>query len=672
MTAAAPSIRVQRASARGWLWAGVVGIVVVGAYAFAPAIGGTWVWDDQAEIIGNALIKDPAGLGKIWRGETTTDYFPLKTALQWLQWRAWADNPRPYHITNVALHLLSALLAWRLFRKVGCPQPGAWLGGMLFAVHPLTVESVAWIAEFKNAVSLPPLLLAATAFVDFTASGRRRDYILALVSFVAAGLCKTSVVMLPPVLLLFIWWRRNTVGVRDLKTVAPFFAISAVLGGVTIWFQHARAIGSWEIVTGGTLERMGRAGAAMGFYLWKTILPVGLLPVYPREIPAASAAGQILVWALLAGVTWWCWRHRGSWGRHALLGFGWFALHLVPVLGLVTMAFLHFAWVADHFAYIPLIGVVGLAGAGCGRAWERWGGTRVVLAAAAALVLGLAVFATRQHAARFQSEETLWRYTLEKNPAAWVGHNNLAVTLGRRKDFAAALAHANQARQLSPDYGDAHVNAANYFAQLGRLDEALAAATRAEKLGAASAELHCNLGAALLGAGKVADALRHYEQALRLDPGYAKAHKDVGVALHLAGRTAEAVAHYERGLAAAPDAEGHANCGVALVALDRLPEALRHFQASLALAPDSANTRYNHGIALARAGQLAAAERELAQTVRLNPKHAEAYYNLGQVLRAQGRTAEAVDAWRRALQLRPELAEARARLEELERTRVNP
>lgn len=653
--------------ARGWFALGVLALIAAGGYAFAPALAGTWVWDDHSEIIDNALLEDPAALGRIWRGSGTTDYFPLKTSLQWLQWRAWGDNPFPYHLTNIALHLFSAMLVWRLLRKLGCMPLAGWLGGLAFAVHPLAVESVAWIAEFKNAVSLPPLLLATLAYVDFIEGGRRRDYAWALGWFVVAALCKTSVVMLPPILLMYTWWRRRGLTMSLALAAAPFFAVSAILGGVTIWFQHARAIGAWDIAPGGALERIGRAGAAIGFYLGKSIVPVGLLPVYPRSLPGDSPWWQALCWVALLALVGWGWRRRERWGGPVLVAFGWFALHLAPVVGLVAMAFMHFAWVADHFAYLSLIGVVGLAAAGLTRAWSAWPETRAPLVVACGLVLLLAALATRRHAARFANEETLWRYTLARNPAAWVGHNNLAVALGRQKRFEEALAHTRRALELWPDYADAHLNAANYFAQLGRVDEAIASAQRAEAAGAGSAEMYSNTGAALLRAGRAPEAVEWYQRGLQRDATHAPSNKGYGVALLLVGRAAAAIEYFERGLQSAPDPETHTNCGVALASLGRHADAVRHYEAALRLAPDSGEARYNYGIALARMGQPAAAQPHLEASVRHSPNRAEAHFNLAEVLLAQGRRAEAAAAYRAALRLRPDLSAAAQRLQQLER-----
>jgi protein O-mannosyl-transferase len=643
-------------------WAGVVTIIAAAWCAFAPALRGNFLWDDHSELTSNAEIKARDGLGKIWRGEGTLDYFPLKSSVQWVQWRLWGERPLGYHVTNLMLHMMSALLVWRLLTKLGVTV--GWIGGLLFAVHPLTVESVAWIAELKNVLSLPPLLLAAIAFIDFT-ERRSATYLAAsLAYFLAAVLCKSSVVMLPVVLLVYVWWRKSRLERGDVLATLPYFAVSLVLGLVTIWFQHERAIAQWQIEMGSGVERAGRALGAVAFYATKSFWPGTQLPIYPRATveSAASQAAALFGFAVLLG---WAWRHRSTWGRHALLGLSWFLLHLIPVLGLVKMSFLYFSWVSEHFAYLPLVGVAGLAAAGCDYFWRQRTQLRPLVAAVVASVALLAIMGTRAYAVQFTSEQTLWRYTLRHNPDAWIAHSNLAVPLLLERRLEEALEHAETAVRLKPDYASAHANAVNALANLGRTDATLAAVRRAEQNNATSAELYASGAIALLRAGRYAPSIELYQRAIALKPGLVKAHREMGVALYLSVRLDEAIASYERGLALAPDADTHANCGVALVARGRVTEAIRHYEAALRLAPDHLDARYNLGVALVRAHEPAAGLESLEQVLERKPDHAEAHFNRGEALVALGRRDEARIAFETALRWKPTLTEARQQLDKL-------
>lgn len=649
-------------------WLGALIIVALGTYAFAPALHGDWVWDDDAEIVQNAAIKDPAALGKIWRGVDLPDYFPLKTTVQWLQWRAWQHATFGYHVTNLGLHLISALLLWRLLRRLGLLC--GWVGGVLFALHPITTESVAWIAELKNVLSLPPLLLALDRFITFREQARQRDAVLAVMWFAVAMLCKTSVVALPVFLLVYLWWRDDWKVPRSLKVLWPFFFISLALGAVTLWFQATRAIGSWVIPSGGILERLARAGMALGFYLEKCLFPAGLSPLYPRSVVADPALIGALVWAAAVALAWWCWRKRTTWGRHALLGLAWFGLNLAPVLGLIDMAYLHFSWVADHFVYLPLIGLIGLFVAEWERAWRRGAAVRVAATAFLLVLIAGATAATRRQAALYQGDLALWSHLLQHEPGSWYAHNNLATALIRERRFAEALEHADNAIRLQPVYPDARFTKAAALVNLQRLDEARAEASLLRPEGRRVAELHVSLAAALLRANRVAEAIEHYETSLRAEPDWAKAHKEVAVALHIAGRGQEALAHYERGLQLEPDAETHSNYGVALAAVGRVNEAMQHYEQALRLQPGYSEALYNLGIALRLVGRLEQSKAQLEAVLRAQPGRAEAHYNLGETFWQMKRSGEARAEFEEAARLNPSLPEPRARLEEMRRAEL--
>ena len=634
--------------------------------AFSPAMHGGWVWDDHSEIVDNPVVHDPAGWWKCWVAPETLDYFPLKTTVQWVQWRLWHEQTAGYHWTNLGLHLAGALLLWRVLGRLG--MRCAWVGGLLFAIHPLTVESVVWIAELKNVLSLPLLLLAFSLYLTYDERRRPRELVGSVVLFLVAMLCKSSVVMFPMALLLYAWWKRGRIGRSDLVASAPFFLISLLLGLVTVWFQQQRAIGHWEIPIGGLLSRLALAGTAAGFYFLKTLFPVGLLPIYPRWPLAVASPLTYAPWLLFAAGFVGCWRYRAGWGRHVLFGLGWFGLHLVPVLGFVDMAYLHITWAADHFVYLSLTGVVGLAAAGASAGWTRLGrqGTAIILAGAIGAICVLSVAQDRRYAAVFTSEASLWRYTLPRNLEAWLAHNNLALVLIEQGRPAEALPHCYEAIRLQSGYDAAYTNLALALIRLGRLDEAEKARAEAIRLGCANADLHANLADALLRAGRIADAIECYEAALRLQPERAPLHGALAVALYLGGRIAASLPHYEQAIRLAPTAETHVNYGLALAQLNRLAEAMRHYEEALRLAPDSVEAHYNLGIALARAGRLGEALTQLERTLQLQPDHAEACYNLGSVFARLGRTTEAGRAYREALRLKPDLAEARDELQRLE------
>lgn len=540
------------------------------AFAFGPALRGGWLWDDAAEISHNPALRDFSGLGRIWTGDVGADYLPLKSTVQWVAWQLWRDHVLGYHLLNAVLHFIGALLVWRLLAKLreahgaGHAAGWEWLGGLLFAVHPLTVESVAWISELKNALSLPPLLLALCAYVDFDSGGRRRDLVRAVTWFLAAMLCKSSVVMLPVVLLLYAWWRRRQLRRRDILASVPFFLVSLVLGLVTIWFQQQRAIApsGLELELGGIGFRLANAGRALAFYFSKCVFPLGLLPIYPRWETDALAWRHLASGLGIAVVATACWRCRATWGRHALLGLGFFALNLIPVLGWVPMSYLRISWVADHFAYVPLIGIVGLSAAGV--AWLRLHRARLASALALGAALALAIVG-RHHARHFRSERDLWAHTVRHNPAAWEAQKSLSHLLLQEGDVAGAITHGQHAVRLKPNYAEAHNNLANALLAADRPADAAAHYQTAVQLRPTFADAHFNLAAVLLPLGRVGEAAHHAAEAARLAPADAEAHCLLAHALAQLGRTAEARAHYQIALRLRP------NYTDALTALARLP-----------------------------------------------------------------------------------------------------
>ncbi|HXQ81629.1 MAG TPA: tetratricopeptide repeat protein [Opitutaceae bacterium] len=624
----------------------IAAIVLATAWIYAPAIPGRWIWDDSEEVAANPALRDPAGLSGIWLAPSGPDYFPLKTTVQWVEWHLWGDRAAGYHLASVALHVLSALLLWRVLWKLGA-RP-AWFGGLLFAVHPVAVESVAWISELKNTLSLPPLLLAMGAYADFDRDRRPRDLLLAGAWFAAAMLCKSSVAMFPLVLLLFAWWRRGRVGWRDLACTAPFFAVSLALGAVTLWFQEHRAIAGQDLGIGGFWTRCAAAGRALDFYLEKCILPVGLMPVYPRWNLAAPSPALFLPWIVLGALAAWMWRYRSGWGRHALFGAGFFALNLAPVLGFVPMAYLRISWVADHLAYIALAGAAGLAAAGLGLWLGRARHAAAVWSVAAAAAAALAL-ASRNYAGVFRDDETFWTYAAARNPEAWIAQNNLGLALYGRDLVPEAVSHYREALRLKPDFDAAHVNLGNALARSGRSPEAAAEYNEAIRLRPDNTDARTDLGNLALAAGRYAEAADQYEAVLRIRPSdplvlrsCAEAHYRSGSALGNAGRVREAASEYEEALRLWPAfAQARANLGLALATEGRAPEAIAELEQVLRQRPDYAEAHAYLGVALSGAGRLTEAIGQYEEALRINPGAADVHYNLAVALRAAGRLPEA-------------------------------
>ncbi len=458
-------------------------IVAVGFWIYAPALHGDWLWDDDYLIEHNSVVNDPYGIWDIWLSPgTLIDYFPLTVSLEWLEWQLWPNDPFVFHLTSLLCHVGSALLVWRLLAKLGLRL--AWLGGLIFVLHPVQVESVAWMAELKNTFSMLPFLLAMGAWIDFDRRGKWEDYFLALGLFVVAMLAKTTMVMFPVVILMHAWWRRGRIGWGDLKTSAAFFGVSLAIGLVMLNVLHF-GVGGQPVPLGGFFSRLACAGLSVSFYFSKCILPLELLPMYPQWKVDPPSLEQFLPVPILAGALYWLWTKRGEWGRHVLFGLGFFLVNLAPFVGFRANTFMRFTWVMDHYLYIPIIGLIGLAVAAMGQIDERLTAPRRPFAfGVLAIVLAVLAVGSHRYAEKFVSLESLWSYTVRHSPGAWLAHNDLGfalVNLGREPE---AITQFEEAVAINPNF----------------------------------AEAHCNLGVLYQRAGRFAEAKAQYEWALRVDP----------------------------------------------------------------------------------------------------------------------------------------------------------
>jgi len=546
-------------------------IILATLWVYSPAYHGDWLWDDDQLLTANQAVQSPDGLQKLWFSPDTADYFPLTLTALWVQWRLWGMNQTGYHVVNVLFHALGGLLVWLLLRRM--KLPGAWLGGLIFAIHPICAESVGWVSELKNTISLPLFLLSAYFYVRFDDEEKHSFYALSLLCFLASMLAKSAVVMLPVVILLYIWWKREEITRRDVIRTIPFFLVSLILGIVTIYFQHGRAIGVETILVGGFFSRLATAGISILFYLWKSAWPFELLPIYPRWKVDPPTAIQFLPWPIIIGTLAWFWSKRATWGRDALFTAGFFLLNLAPVLGFITMSYMRITWVSDHFVYLPLVGLVGAASTAAARLYETTEDSlRPMMLGAATLILcGLGLM-TYRYAGIYQNEDALWNYTLKYNPDAWQAHNRLGAKLFQRGDIDGGFYHFTQSTRLRPDLGETHNNLGTALAAKGRLDEAIAQFTEAYHLTPHILATEANLANALVGAGRFQEASDHYANLIKKEPRNASFYSNYGVTLFRCGRNEEAIVNFRKALELNPNLkDAKENLAIALGSIPQLP-----------------------------------------------------------------------------------------------------
>jgi len=647
------------APANRGIWLLMAGLLAATLAAYAPAWHGGMLWDDDAHIT-RAELRPVSGLWRIWTElGATQQYYPVVHSAFWMQYRLWGENTLGYHLCNIFLHALAAFLAALILRRL--QVPGAWLAAAIFALHPVHVESVAWITELKNTLSGALYLGAALAYLRFDEERRRTLYALALVLFLLALLSKTVTATLPAALLVVFWYRRGILRwKRDVLPLAAFFVLGAGAGLLTAWVERALIGAEGAEFRFSLIERFLIAGRAIWFYLGKLAWPSDLIFIYPRWRISQEVWWQYLYPLAFVGLLAALWGLRRRF-RGPLAALLLFCGTLFPALGFFNVYPFVFSFVADHFQYLASLGVIALGAAGLtllSRRLRLPGG----LAAPAALVLagvlgGLTWAQSRQYA----DAETLYRATIERNPSCWMAYNNLGYLKlqGIPGEPAAALAPIEEALRLRPAYPGAHNNLGLALQKLGRTGEAVTHYREALRLRPDFPEAAHNLGVALESLGRPGQAAEVYAQALKLHPKSAGLHDRLGQALQGLGSLEEARAHIRQALDLNPGfAEAHNSMGNLLQRMDRAAEAEAEYREALRLKPDYPEARTNLGIALQAQGRLDEAAAEHREALRLAPDFAEAHCNLGNVFSAKGLPEDAIGHYREALRCDPGFIEA--------------
>ena len=620
---------ISHAQASRFLWGS--GLVVAVLLTYAPVWRAGFVWDDRAVLTANPCIVGPLGLRQLWTTHFA-DICPLTLSALWLEHRCWDLSPLPYHLVNVLLHAASAVVLWQVLR--GLRVPGAWLGAVLWALHPVQAESVAWVTEQKNTLSGLCFLASILCFLrwlDLSPPGGSGVahappiagfwYGLSLLCAALAMAAKSSTVVLPVVLWLCVWWREGGVRRDRLVRLVPWFLLAAAAGALSLWTQglaladDARWARPWP-------DRLVAAGEATWFYLGKLLWPHPLAAVYPRWQVHVGQPWEWLPSLLVAAGAALLWRWRGSpWGRACLFAYAFFLVALLPALGLLDNTIFRFSLVFDHFQYLASMGPLALAGAGgarlVGGALPGSDGWRRTLGAGVLLILGALSW---QHANIYRDEETFWSDTLAKNPRCWIGHGNLGSALLLAGQTDAARAHYEAALAINPDYAEAHGNLGVIFLRQGKLAEAVGQLERAVALQPHDVEAHSNLGNAFLAGGQVDPAIAQYQAALEIDPEYYVVYFNLGNAQYSKGLVDQAIASYEKALSLHPDDAGtHGNLGNALLAKRQPDEAIAEYERALAIRPDFAEAHHNLGIALMRTARFGEAVVQFQITLQLAP-----------------------------------------------------
>jgi tetratricopeptide (TPR) repeat protein len=617
-----------------------VGLFLAAIWAYWPAIQGGFVWDDDSHVT-RPELQSLHGLWRIWfEPGATQQYYPVLHGAFWLQHRLWGDLPLGYHLANVLLHLAACLLLYHLLRRLAVPC--APLATAVFALHPVCVESVAWISEQKNTLSAIFYLGAAFVYFGFDEKRQPARYAAATLLFILALLSKSVTASLPAAILVVLWWKRGRLSWRtDAKPLVPWFCLSAAAAAVTPWVERRFVGAQGAAFSLGFAERLLVAGRAVWFYLAKVLWPGDLVFIYPRWIVDAREVWQYafpLAAALtLAAMFFLRKRVRGPLAAGLL-----FCGALFPALGFVDVYPFVFSYVADHFQYLAAMALVPALCAAISPALARLSRAgRIGAQACAAALLGILAVLTWRQCGNYRDQETFYRAILEKNPTSWLAHDNLGVVLAKRGQADEAIGHYREAIRLNPAYPEAFNNYGNALAharQWSRAADAYAGALRARPSFVAA---EINWGNAMNDAGQFREAEVHFRNALNLRPDVPSAHFGVANAMANSGRLREAVVEYKETLGLQPDSpEAHANLGLALEGQGLVQDAIVQIAEAIRLRPGYSEAHAYYGLALADAGRPAEAVAEYRASLLINPGNVDVHYQLGLLLRRLGRLAE--------------------------------
>jgi Tfp pilus assembly protein PilF len=593
-----------------------------------------FIWDDDAYVAENPVLKSPDGLSDIWFTiGATPQYYPLVFTTFCLEYRIRGINPVGFHTVKILIHGLAAVLLWRILLRLKLPV--AWYAAALFALHPVQVESVAWITERKNTLSAMFYFAAALSYLrwrppehDSESVRRSFDYWLAAFLYVAALFSKTVTCSLPAALLVIQWWKRGTVTRRDVVPLLPMLVAGIALGSVTRWIE-TNQVGT-KFVSGDLsfMDRWLIAGRACWFYVGKLVCPLELAFIYPRWVVDVTDWRQLLypvgVVAVIAGL----WLLRRRIGRGPVAAILLFVGTLFPALGFIDIYPMRFSFVADHFQYLATPAILVLMASAQHRLLTGNSSRRLFAITAGIVLTGLCILTSTQ-CRIYASSETLWNATNRINPNSQLVHTHLGVAALEHGRYADAKTHLRKALQLDPDFEAAHLA----------------------------------LGVLLARNGELPNAAMHLKLAVESDPRSFRANVELA-------RVFRRLGEYERSLdcyRAARNIDQNASgviveAAVVMQQSKRFDDAIRLYQEAIDVEPGNALIYYNQGVLFEVMQRPVDAETAYRQAMLLNAFDARTYYNLGNVLIKRKEFTEAVQHYRTAIRLNPNFEDAHQNL----------
>lgn len=630
----------------------LVSLVVVGAIVSAahwPALSRESLsFDDEQYLLENQLVQNPSWkssrrfLTEVLYPSTVRGYYQPLAMISLMADYAMGgrtDNLTSFRITSLVLHLVNtALIILLLYQLFGEPWAAA-LVGLLFGVHPLTVESIPWLSERKTLLAAFFVLWSLIFYVRFCRCGNRKIYFVCMAFFILALMSKPTSTPLPLLMLLLDYWPLNRIAKKTVAEKIPFFILGIIAAIITFLSQKNTA----DVIMPSEYGLMRIPLIVCHniiFYLCKFIWPVRLSAFYPFPKPFTLQNPMVLVGVIGTVVLIAALLVSLRWTRSLLTGWLFFFLAIFPTLGIIGF---HPVIAADRHAYLPMLGfllpLAALLTCFC-RVSTAIFSRRHILALVLVLLVSTAEIVTlRRYLAHWRDTVTHYKYMLSLTPDYHTLHNNLALAFGR----------------------------------LDRTDEAIEHYYRSLQLKSNSYEVHNNFGNALLKKGKIDEAIEHYRKAISLTknlrlrrnslPGFAEAHYNLANTLFMQGHFNEAVEHYNQALKLTPyDADTYFGLGLTLAKLKKYSQAIEHYKKAIELKPNFIIARGRLGLALAAVDEIDEAIKEFRIVLSARPEDAEMHFNVGVLLERKGKITEAINAYQQALRINPDYTQARERL----------